>query len=72
MEGIRNAIIPIIIVATPHTTKIVAIPIISASRPVANKPIIEGNKLMLSNREKALPKKEGGINVCNKAVKGPE
>ena len=52
IDGMKNASVPVITIAIPHITKTLAMPIASAINPVASNPKMEGNKLILSNKEK--------------------
>ena len=70
IDGMKNASVPVITIAIPHITKTLAMPIASAINPVASNPKMEGNKLILSNKENTRPKKDTSICVCNKAVTG--
>ena len=72
IDGMKNASVPVITIAIPHITKTLAMPIASAINTVASNPKMEGNKLILSNKENTRPKKDTSICVCNKAVNGPE
>ena len=61
IDGMKNASVPVITIAIPHITKTLAMPIASAINPVASNPKMEGNKLILSNKENTRPKKDTSI-----------
>ena len=70
MEGIKKDNIPKPKIKIPPHTKERLIPMLSAIKPVASNPSIDGKRLRLPKRENTLPKAEEGICICKRAVKG--